>query len=311
MEHIMNFCTVKETAERWGVSERFVRKLCKEGRIENVVRDEDTWLIPSGIEKPGRKKYEKKPPLDVDLSDYAKRIVRQRIKNNHYGIYEYIQLNLTYSSNRMASNRLTRNEVEEIYRTNKITTTFEPAKVDDIIETVNHFVAVRYVIDNITAPMTAVFIKQLHHILTYGTYADRKEKIRPGEYRVSKTDVGIPAKEITPAISALIREYEKGLITLNRILDFHVRFERIRTFEDYNGRLGRLIMLKECLRHEIDPFIIDDKRRSVYLRGILSWDDDPKVFRELAQGAQARLRGKWDLFRLMEYCRPPSGRGAR
>jgi len=90
----MNFCTVKETAERWGVSERFVRKLCKEGRIENVVRDEDTWLIPSGIEKPGRKKYEKKPPLDVDLSDYAKRIVRQRIKNNHYGIYEYIQLNL-------------------------------------------------------------------------------------------------------------------------------------------------------------------------------------------------------------------------
>ena len=133
----MNFCTVKETAERWGVSERFVRKLCKEGRIENVVRDEDTWLIPSGIEKPGRKKYEKKPPLDVDLSDYAKRIVRQRIKNNHYGIYEYIQLNLTYSSNRMASNRLTRNEVEEIYRTNKITTTFEPAKVDDIIDDVS------------------------------------------------------------------------------------------------------------------------------------------------------------------------------
>ena len=70
-------------------------------------------------------------------------------------------------------------------------------------------------------------------------------------------------------------------------------------------------MLKECLRHEIDPFIIDDKRRNLYMRGILSWDDDPKVFRELAQGAQARLRGKWNLFRLMEYCRPPSGRGAR
>jgi Fic family protein len=211
----------------------------------------------------------------------------------------------------MASNRLTRNEVEEIYRTNKITSSFEPAKVDDIIETVNHFAAVRFVIDNITEPLTGVMIRKLHHILTYGTYADRKEKIRPGEYRVSKTDVGIPAKEITPAISALIKEYEKGLITLDRVLDFHVHFERIRPFEDYNGRMGRLIMLKECLRHEIDPFIIDDKRRSVYLRGILSWDDDPKVFRELAQGAQARLRGKWDLFRLMEYCRPPSGRGAR
>ena len=310
----MNFCSVRETAEKWGVSERFVRKLCKEGRIENAIWDEKTWLIPSGIEKPERKKYERKTEenaLNPDLSEYAKRIVRQRIKNNHYGIYEYIQLNLTYSSNRMASNRLTRNEVEEIYRTNKITSSFEPAKVDDIIETVNHFAAVRFVIDNITEPLTGVMIRKLHHILTYGTYADRKEKIRPGEYRVSKTDIGVPAKEITGAVTALIREYEKGLITLDRILDFHVHFERIRPFEDYNGRLGRLIMLKECLRHEIDPFIIDDKRRSQYMRGILSWDDDPKIFRELAQGAQARLRGKWDLFRLMEYCRPPSGRGAR
>ena len=252
----MNFCSVRETAEKWGVSERFVRKLCKEGRIENVVWDEKTWLIPSGIEKPERKKYERKTgeiALNPDLSEYAKRIVRQRIKNNHYGIYEYIQLNLTYSSNRMASNRLTRNEVEEIYRTNKITSSFEPAKVDDIIETVNHFAAVRFVIDNITEPLTGVMIRKLHHILTYGTYADRKEKIRPGEYRVSKTDIGVPAKEITGAVTALIREYEKGLITLDRILDFHVHFERIRPFEDYNGRLGRLIMLKECLRHEIDP----------------------------------------------------------
>ena len=310
----MNFCSVRETAEKWGVSERFVRKLCKEGRIENAIWDEKTWLIPSGIEKPERKKYERKTEenaLNPDLSEYAKRIVRQRIKNNHYGIYEYIQLNLTYSSNRMASNRLTRNEVEEIYRTNKITSSFEPAKVDDIIETVNHFAAVRFVIDNITEPLTGVMIRKLHHILTYGTYADRKEKIRPGEYRVSKTDIGVPAKEITGAVTTLIREYEKGLITLDRILDFHVHFERIRPFEDYNGRLGRLIMLKECLRHEIDPFIIDDKRRGLYLRGILSWDDDPKVFRELVHGAQARLRGKWDLFRLMEYCRPPSGRGAR
>lgn len=310
----MNFCSVRETAEKWGVSERFVRKLCKEGRIENVVWNENTWLIPSGIEKPERKKYERKTEekaLNPDLSEYVKRIVRQRIKNNHYGIDEYIQRNLTYSSNRMASNRLTRNEVEEIYRTNKITSSFELAKVDDIIETVNHFASVRFVIDNITEPLTGVMIRKLNHILTYGTYADRKEKIRPGEYRVSKTDIGVPAKEITGSITALIREYEKGLITLDRILDFHVRFERIRPFEDYNGRLGRLLMLKECLRHEINPFIIDDKRRSVYLRGILSWDDDPRMFRELAQIAQARLRGKWDLFRLMEYCRPPSGRGAR
>ena len=296
----MNFCTVKETAERWGVSERFVRKLCKEGRIENVVRDEDTWLIPSSIEKPGRKKYEKKPPLDVDLSDYAKRIVRQKIKNNHYGIYEYIQLNLTYSSNRMASNRLTRNEVEEIYRTNKITSSFEPAKVDDIIETINHFEAVRYIIDNIEAELTPVFIQHLHQILTYGTYADRKENLRPGEFRLSKSKIGVQHKDIIPALSAILKEYEKGAVDMERILDFHVRFEQIHPFDDGNGRVGRLIMFKECLRHDIMPFILDDKRRSRYLQGIREWFADRYELVDVVMEAQSRFESQIELQKLQK-----------
>ena len=120
--------------------------------------------------------------------------------------------------------------------------------------------------------------------------------MRTGELRTQPHKYGTPPNEIHRALSVLLKGYEsKRDITLEDILDFHVRFERIHPFEDGNGRLGRLIMLKECLRHEIDPFIIDDKRRSLYLSGILSWDDDPKVFRELVQGAQARLRGKWDL----------------
>lgn len=106
------------------------------------------------------------------MSAFAKRIVYQRSKNNHYGIYEYIQVNLAYSSNRMASNRLTRIQVEEIYRTNRISPSFEANKVDDIIETTNHFEAVRYVVDHISEPLTQTFCKKLHHILTYGTYAD-------------------------------------------------------------------------------------------------------------------------------------------
>ena len=146
-------------------------------------------------------------------------------------------------------------------------------------------------------------IKRLHHILTYGTYADRKEKIRPGEYRVSKTDVGIPAKEITPAVSALIREYEKGLITLDRILDFHVHFERIRPFEDYNGRLGRLIILKECLRHEIDPFIIDDKHRGRYNKGIKCWSPDKSVLSDVCTKAQDRFRRQIEFQRLLQRTR--------
>lgn len=263
----MKYLSVKEAAEIWNISERMVRKYCEQDRIEGLIQAGNIWVIPASAKRPTEiKAVEEKP-----LTAFAKRVVYQRSKNNHYGIYEYIQVNLTYSSNRMASNRLTRNEVEEVYRTNKISTIFEPVKVDDIIEMINHFAAVRYVVDNISAPLTQAFIKKLHHILTYGTYADRKENLRPGEFRLSKSKIGVPHKDIIPALSALLKEYEKGAVDMERILDFHVRFEKIRPFEDYNGRVGRLIMMKECLRHGIDPFIIDDKRRGAYNRGIAAW----------------------------------------
>ena len=125
---------------------------------------------------------------------------------------------LTYSSNHMASNRLTRNKAEEVYRTNKISTTIEPVKVDDIIETINHFATVRYIIDNISAPLTQAFIKKWHHILTYGTYADRKENLCPGEFRISKSKIGVPHKDITSVLSALLKEYEKGTVDIDEII---------------------------------------------------------------------------------------------
>ena len=282
-----------------------VRRFCVDGRIPEAKLENGTWMTPAGTAKPKRKPKEKTADPKENLTAFAKRVVYQRSKNNHYGIYEYIQVNLTYSSNRMASNRLTRNEVEEVYRTNKISTTFEPVKVDDIIETINHFAAVRYIVDNISAPLTQVFIKKLHHILTYGTYADRKEKLRPGEFRISKSKIGVPHKDITPALSALLKEYEKGAVDMERILDFHVRFEQIRPFEDYNGRVGRLIMMKECLRHGIDPFIIDDKRRGAYNRGIAAWNEDHEPLMSVSLEAQKRFQGKMELCNLFQYARYP------
>ena len=297
----MKYLSVKEAAEMWNISERMVRKYCEQDRIEGLIQAGNIWVIPASAKRPTEIKIVEEKPLTA----FAKRVVYQRSKNNHYGIYEYIQVNLTYSSNRMASNRLTRNEVEEVYRTNKISTTFEPVKVDDIIETINHFSAVRYVVDNISAPLTQAFIKKLHHILTYGTYADRKENLRPGEFRLSKSKIGVSHKDIIPALSALLKEYEKGAVDMERILDFHVRFEQIRPFEDYNGRVGRLIMMKECLRHGIDPFIIDDKRRGAYNRGIAQWDTDPEILRKVVCEAQKRFQNKLDTCRLMQYHRPP------
>lgn len=297
----MKYLSVKEAAEIWNISERMVRKYCEQDRIEGLIQTGNIWVIPASAKRPTEIKVVDEKPLTA----FAKRVVYQRSKNNHYGIYEYIQVNLTYSSNRMASNRLTRNEVEEVYRTNKISTTFEPVKVDDIIETINHFAAVRYVVDNISAPLTQAFIKKLHHILTYGTYADRKENLRPGEFRISKSKIGIPHKDITPALSALLKEYEKGAVDMERILDFHVRFEQIRPFEDYNGRIGRLIIMKECLRHGVDPFVIDDKRRGAYNRGIAAWSEDHKPLMSVSLEAQKRFQGKMELCALFQYARYP------
>lgn len=296
----MKYYTPKETALLWGISTQLVRRYCKDGKVPRAILRDGNWLIPEGTRKPGAEN----DPV-AELKPLAKKVVYQRSKNNHFGIYEYIQVNLAYSSNRMASNRLTRQQVEEVYRTNKIATTFEPMKVDDIIETINHFSCVQYVVDNITAPLTQSFIKKLHYLLTYGTYSDQKHKVNSGEYRTGPNKIGIPPKEISRALGDLIKEYEKQPADFERILDFHIRFERIRPFDDYNGRVGRIIIIKECLRYGIDPFIIDDKRRGAYNRGIAMWDESPEVLRKVCLESQERFRAKMELCRLMKYRRLP------
>lgn len=302
----MDFITTKEASVLWNVSERMVRLYCTEGRIPGAEPDGNGWLIPAGTPKPLRKVVEKRSAPKPNLTAFAKRVVYQRERNNHFGIYEYIQINLTYSSNRMASNRLTRNEVEEVYRTNRISSSFEPVKVDDIIETINHFSAVRYIVDTIETPITRTYVKRLHQILTYGTYADRKEKIHSGEFRTESDKLGIPAKDIDSALLRLMDDYEKKPVNFERVVEFHAKFERIHPFEDYNGRVGRLIMMKECLRYGIDPFIIDDKHRGAYNRGITNWDVDRNQMINVALEAQKRFQGKMALCNLFQYARYPS-----
>ena len=301
----MKLLTIKEISEKWGLSERMIRKLCVEDRIPEAELIRGIWMIPEDAYKPERKPPQKQEKQTVPLSPLARQVISQRRRNNHYGIYEHIQVYLTYSSNRMASNRLTKKAVEEIYRKNNITTSFEPAKVDDIIETINHFEAVRYIVDNIEAELTPVFIQHLHQILTYGTYADRKAKLQPGVFRADDSKKGIVPTKISKELISLCKTYEKNPATIERILDFHVRFEKIHPFKDYNGRIGRLIMMKECLRHGIAPFIIDDKSRSLYQYGILAWSQDHVPMLSLVESAQERFQAKIELCRLFKYAREP------
>ena len=299
----MKHMTIKEAANKWGVSEQMVRRYCKEGKIPGAVQKGAVWSIPNGTKKPGQGT----PEPSKELTQFATTIVYQKEKNYHFGIYEYIQVNLAYSSNRMASNRLTRVQVMDAYRTNKVSVAFEPMKIDDVIETVNHFLCMRYVIDNLATPLNAAFIKKLHYILFYGTYSDRRDKNRVGTFRTMPGKMGIPAGNIVKELNELLIRYEKQKkVDFDKILEFHAKFEHIHPFDDGNGRLGRVIMMKECLRHGVDPFIIDDKRRNQYYKGIACWDTAPDVLRTVCREAQIRFQGQMELCRLMQYCRMPN-----
>ena len=293
----MNYISVKEAAAQWGVTIQMVRRYCQKGMIPQVIQENGGWRIPEGTPRPGTQKPEVVEPKQSSLVNQIK---YQRSKNNHFGIYEYIQVNLAYSSNRMASNRLTREQVEDLYRTKKLLVSFEPTKVDDIIEIMNHFICVRELVDTIMEPLTPSLIRRYHYCLTYGTYADQKHQIGIGEYRKNPSKLGVPARLISSKLDELIQSYENKSIDMDAILDFHVRFEKIHPFEDYNGRVGRLIMVKECLRHNIVLFIVDDKRRSDYNKGIKCWSTDPSVLRNACLKAQERFNRQLELQKLLQ-----------
>lgn len=224
----MHYISVKEAAAQWGVTIQMVRRYCQKGMIPQVIQENGGWRIPEGTLRPGTQKPE---VVETKRSSLINQIKYQRSKNNHFGIYEYIQVNLAYSSNRMASNRLTREQVEDLYRTNKLSVSFEPTKVDDIIEIINHFICTREMVDTIMEPLTPKLIRRYHYCLTYGTYADRRHQIIVGEYRKTPNKFGIAADQIPSSLDALTRSYEKKKkADLDTVLDFHVRFEKIHPF---------------------------------------------------------------------------------
>ena len=300
----MEYITVKEAADKWNTSEQIVRRFCRQERIPGIIQRDGAWLIPENANKPGRTdpaaaEIEELPPL-------AKKLIRQKKKKHFHGLYDYVQTDLTYSSSRMASNRLTRGQVETIFKKGKVSVSFEPMKVSDLVEVLNHCVCVDYILDHVEEPLSQKFIKQLHYQLTVGTVDERRKKVTPGQYRTKNSyrtePFMLPSDRISEKMKALIAEYESlEEVDRREILDFHVRFERIFPFEDCNGRIGRLIMFKECLRHEVMPFILDDKRRCRYLEGIREWDDDPGILGEVVMEAQSRFDAQIQLQNLAEH----------
>ena len=254
----MQYLSVTEMAKKWDVSERSVRNYCAHGRVPGAFLAGKTWNIPENAEKPERTNKKKEKPMT--LLD-----VLQDEKANKYagGIYHKTQIDLTYNSNHMEGSRLTHDQTRYIFETNTIGIEKEVLNVDDVIETANHFRCIDMIIDHAKLALTEKLIKELHLILKNGTSDSRKDWFAVGDYKKMPNEVGgmetaLP-EEVADRMKKLLSEYNnKEEKTFDDILDFHVKFEHIHPFQDGNGRVGRLIMFKECLKYNIVPFIIED-----------------------------------------------------
>ena len=296
----MNYISPKEAAQKWGVSERMVCRYCIQGRVSDAYQEFGTWFIPEDAPKPGRQAKETKP-----LPALLQKLLRLRNHTQYRGLYAYLQINMVYSNGRMASNRLTRDQVEVLYKTDRIFTPGEPAKINDIIEARNHFLCVDMILDNAMKSLTPAFIHQLQStLLSESCRHKRHAPVALGYRKIPSTPKfgkTTPPAEIPAAINQLFKKYESlRSIGLPEILDLHVQFERIRPFEDCNGRIGRLLILKECLRHNVMPFVIDDKRRTGYLDGIRRWDEDRSILMDVCMEAQMRFEAQIKLQKLLE-----------
>ena len=300
----MEYMTVKEATEKWEMSGQIIRRFCRQERIPGAIIRNGVWVIPANAKRPDR--VGQVTSDAVELPPLAKKLVRQKKKKNFHGLYDYVQTDLTYSSSRMASNRLTRQQVETIFKKGKVSVSFEPMKVSDLVEVLNHCVCVDYILDHVEKPLSQKFIKKLHYMLMFGTVDDRMKKVTPGVYRSKEFTIKgrnlPPSDSISHRLDLLIKAYESvGEIERNDILNFHVRFEQLCPFDDGNGRIGRLIMFKECLRHNVMPFVLDDKRRTRYLEGIRNWERDRGILVEVVMETQSRFDAQIQLQMLAEH----------
>ena len=294
----MRYLSVGETAKKWGISERSVRNYCAQGRIKGAVLNGKMWQIPEDSQKPERSNKRKVQPKTL-LE------ILQDEKANQYsgGIYHKTQIELTYNSNHMEGSRLTHDQTRYIFETNTIHVENEILNVDDVIETANHFRCVDMILDHAKMTLSESFIKELHLTLKSGTSDSRKDWFAVGEYKKLPNEVGGMAtalpEEVSDRMEDLLAEYHaKESKGLEDILDFHVKFERIHPFQDGNGRVGRLIMFKECLEYHIVPFIIEDHLKLFYYRGLKEWDNEKGYLMDTCLTAQDRYKAYLDYFRI-------------
>lgn len=294
----MKYVSVANIARMWNVSERTVRNYCAQGRIPNAFLTGKTWNIPEDAQRPERKN---KHVDDANtLLDFLRAEKTGGIKG---GIYHKIQIELTYNSNHIEGSRLTHDQTRYIYETNTIGIENTTVNVDDIVETANHFRCIDIVIEQANQPMSEALIKRLHRTLIGGTSNARKDWFAVGAYKRFPNEVGghdtaLP-EEVPAKMKDLLRTYNASTEkSFEEIVAFHYAFESIHPFQDGNGRVGRLLLFKECLQKNIVPFIIDDALKLYYHRGLKEWKNERGFLLDTCLAAQDTFKLYLDYFRI-------------
>lgn len=294
----MNYLSVADMAKKWNMSKRTVRNYCANNRITGAFLTGKTWNIPENAEKPERKNKKSKEPQTL-----LDRLKAEKAAALSGGLYHKIQIELTYNSNHIEGSKLTHDQTRYIFETNTIGTENEALNVDDIIETANHFKCIDMIIDTATYKLTEKFIKEIHFTLKSGTSDSRKDWFNVGEYKKLPNEVG--GKEtsspgtVAQKIKELLKSYnQKNEHTLEEIIDFHYQFEALHPFQDGNGRVGRLIMFKECLKNNIVPFIIDESLKMFYYRGLSEWNNEKGYLTDTCLSAQDKFKTYLEYFNI-------------
>ena len=293
----MDYISVTEYAKRYGIAERTARNYCAQGKIDGAVLVGKTWSVPVDARLPERRARRRKPmPLLLALRE-------QMDAGLKGGIYHRTQVDLTYNSNHIEGSRLTHEQTRFIFETNTVGVEGEAVRVDDIIETTNHFRCIDLVIDRAEERLSEGLIKELHALLKRGTSDSGKAWFAVGEYKCLPNEVGgndtVAPEDVPRAMRALLKEYNDiKRKSFEDIIDFHQRFEAIHPFQDGNGRVGRLVMFKECLANGFVPFIITDELKMFYYRGLQQWNNVRGYLVDTCLTAQDNYKVLLDYFKI-------------
>ena len=294
----MKYLSVAKIAKQWNLSERTVRNYCSNGKIPEAFLTGKTWSIPENAARPDRVNKRSKNP--ETLLDFLKAEKTSKVSG---GIYHKVQIELTYNSNHMEGSCLTHDQTRYIFETNTIGLDSGVLNVDDIVETANHFKCIDMIIDQANYELSEAFMKQLHLTLKNGTSDSRKDWFIVGDYKRLPNEVGgretVAPEDVPAVMKRLLSAYhaEKNKV-FEDIVKFHHDFEAIHPFQDGNGRVGRLIMFKECLRNNIVPFIIDDELKLFYYRGLHEWKSEKGYLIETCLAAQDKFKKYLDYFKI-------------